>query len=187
MFSSTFKRLNIQFEDSTLNYIQSKTIGDFKLKPSQIDLFDRTFLANITTEIKKNKYVISSQNKLNIYYKLTKPAIEFELYQNEADVKIGVYHFKASLGGILQSQNKQFILIQDSFIGGLIALDKTNKDEIPAWAKEKSDNCIKLNNKYYYLGLEEIQIQNLARDLALKTIQTIEKQFQNDLHQKTLK
>jgi len=187
MFSNTFKRLNFQFEDSTLNYIQTKTIGDFKLQAKQIDLFDRSFLALIKTEIKRSKYAISSQNNTNIFYRLTKPAIEFKVFQNETELKKGVYQIKVSLGGILEGQHKQFILIEDSISSGFIELNQTLKEEIPAWAKEKPENCILFNNKYYYLVLEENQIFNLARNLGMKTIQTIEKQFQKDLNQNTSK
>jgi hypothetical protein len=187
MFSSTFKRLNIQFEDSTLNYIQTKTIGNFRLQAKQIDLFDRSFLAFMKAEIERNKYAISSQNNSNIIYRLTKPSVEFKVFQNETDLKNGVYQFKASLGGILEGKHKQFILIEDSITSGFIELNKTMKEEIPAWAKEKPENCIQLYNKYYYLVLEENQIFNLARNLGMKTIQTIEKQFKKDLNKNTLK
>jgi len=128
--------LNIQFEDSTLNYIQTKTIGNFRLQPKQIDFFDRSFLAFMKAEIERNKYAISSQNNSNIIYRLTKPSVEFKVFQNETDLKNGVYQFKASLGGILKGKLKQFILIEDSITSGFIELNKTMKEEIPAWAKK---------------------------------------------------
>ncbi len=181
MFNSTFKRLNIQFEDATLNYVQTKSIGNYKLKSKQIDLFDRTFLSDLNTEIKKKKYFIARNNHTNIIYHFSKPAIAFELYQNESDKTKGTFNFKVSLGGILQGLNKQFILIEDSISSGLIELNQSITDGIPMWAKEKPENCVQLANKDYYIVLEENQMYVLAKAMALKTSQVFEKQFQKDL------
>ncbi len=187
MFSSTFKRLNFQFEDSSLNYVQTKTIGDFKMKSKQIDLFDRSFLTYLKAEIRKKKYVISGNNFANISYRLTNPAIEIQFYQKESDKLIDVYTFKASLGGLLYGVNKKFLLIEDSISCGLIPLNRSVKEEIPAWAKEQSANCIQLEDKNYFVVLEDNQIVHLAKSLGMKTIQTIENQFKKDLQQKSLK